>query len=287
MKTSLKLLALVATLAAAGSGQAAIIVYDSFQGYTTGNLIGQTTTATGLTGAWLDPAPNANVAYTVSNASAMSYNAGAGNITVSGGTQYGLVTAGPAAGPLLSAANLALGSGLTVGTGAKYISFLMRFSGTLDASDQFTFHMANTNSTTSTLRSGVRESTGDQAFVANDSSSTVIATPLVTANTTYFSVVKLESSGINWTQATMWLNPTSTTVEGGGAEGSAVRALSGSLAMNYLGFKFQNADIGDSFALDEIRIGASWSDVAVPEPTTWALLAGSLTTIMVFRRRRS
>jgi hypothetical protein len=25
----------------------------------------------------------------------------------------------------------------------------------------------------------------------------------------------------------------------------------------------------------------------VPEPTTWALLAGSLTTVMVFRRRRS
>jgi len=25
---------------------------------------------------------------------------------------------------------------------------------------------------------------------------------------------------------------------------------------------------------------------AVPEPTTWALLAGSLTTIMVLRRRR-
>ena len=29
------------------------------------------------------------------------------------------------------------------------------------------------------------------------------------------------------------------------------------------------------------------SAVAVPEPTTWALLAGSLTTVMVFRRRRS
>lgn len=27
--------------------------------------------------------------------------------------------------------------------------------------------------------------------------------------------------------------------------------------------------------------------VAVPEPTTWALLAGSLTTVMIFRRRRS
>ena len=29
------------------------------------------------------------------------------------------------------------------------------------------------------------------------------------------------------------------------------------------------------------------SAVAVPEPTTWALLAGSLTTVMIFRRRRS
>lgn len=286
MKTFLKILALFAALVTVGSSQAALLVYDSFQGYTTGNLIGQTTAATGVTGNWLDAAPNANVAYTVAIASTMSYSGG--DVVVNGGTQYGLVTAGPAAGPALAAANLALGSGLTVGTGAKYISFLMRFNGALDASDQFTFHMANTNSTTSTLRSGVRESTGDQAFVANDSSSSVIATPLLTANTTYFAVLKLESTGINWSQATMWLNPTSTTVEGGGAAGSAVRALSGNAAMNYLGFKFQNADISDSFALDEIRIGTTWSDVVtIPEPSTWVMLVGGCTALVFLRRRRN
>lgn len=208
MKTSLKLLATLAICASAGTGQAALLVYDSFQGYTTGNLIGQTEDGTGLTGAWLDPVSDANVSYTVSNASAMSYDGGAGNITISGGTQYGVVTAGPAAGPALAAANVQLTSGLTVGTGTKYISFLMRFGGSLESSDQFTFHMANTNSTTSTLRSGVRDDASaapnDVAFVANDSSSSYI-TPevVVTPGTTYFSVVKLESTGINWSQATM------------------------------------------------------------------------------------
>jgi len=38
---------------------------------------------------------------------------------------------------------------------------------------------------------------------------------------------------------------------------------------------------GNRIALDNISVSA------VPEPTTWALLAGSLTTLVLFRRRRS
>lgn len=63
---------------------------------------------------------------------------------------------------------------------------------------------------------------------------------------------------------------------------------------------FTNANFTGA-ALDTSSItlasGLSWDSskfftegkltVAVPEPTTWALLAGSLTTVMVFRRRRS
>ena len=35
------------------------------------------------------------------------------------------------------------------------------------------------------------------------------------------------------------------------------------------------------------NMGSYYEVIAVPEPTTWALLAGSLTTVMILRRRRS
>lgn len=63
---------------------------------------------------------------------------------------------------------------------------------------------------------------------------------------------------------------------------------------------FTNSNFaGATFDLSNITLGPglSWDTsnflttgvltVVVPEPTTWALLAGSLTTVMVFRRRRT
>lgn len=49
-------------------------------------------------------------------------------------------------------------------------------------------------------------------------------------------------------------------------------------------------NLGGSLANDQFTSGASalggQGFTTVPEPTTWALLAGTLTTVMIFRRRR-
>jgi hypothetical protein len=284
MKTFFKLLVFLAALAAGGSGQAQIIVYDSFQGYATGNLIGQTVSGTtGLTGSWTDVTAT-NITYAVANTTAMTYTGG--DITIDGGSQYGVATA-TGAGAAASVANIQLSSGLAVAGGTKYFSFLMRYGGALNAGDQFAFNTAlANNNTTSIMRSGVRENTGSFGFVANDSSTTY--TSAVSAITNYFVVVKLEQAGANWGNASMWVNPTSTITDNNGGAANAVRAIGGTSTINYMGFKFQSADIGDSFALDEIRIGATWADVVVvPEPATWVLLAGVGTFFMITRRRWS
>jgi len=64
-----------------------------------------------------------------------------------------------------------------------------------------------------------------------------------------------------------------------------------SFATTYTDARFVNLKINSNFVgaltttsivgFDEIRF------TAVPEPATWALLAGSLTTVMVLRRRRA
>lgn len=286
MNTPSKLLAILAILATAGTADAQLI-YDSFQSYSTGNLIGQAAGGTGLTNSWLNPTNNAGVTFTVENSGGMSYSGGA--VSVNGGTQFGrasstsIVTGNPTA-------NIQLSSTLTPTT--TYISFLMRFNGTLDLSDQFSLQFANANTDTSFLRSGVRDDStaapNDVAFVANNSTSSYpIPEVIVTSGTTYFALVKLDVSGANWSNATMWLNPTELTEAAQGTNGTAVRALSVNTAVNYLGFKFQNPDASDSFDLDEIRVGTTWDSVVVPEPSTWALLVGGLAALVAFRRRRN
>lgn len=284
MKTIPKILTTLAICATAGTGQAALLVYESFQGsnYVVGNtFIGIEAQGTGLTGNWTKSAGSANADWTVANTANMTYSSG--NVSVgTAGSKYGV---GSFVGATSEVANIQLSSGLAFASQPYYVSFLIRYSGTLDLSDNFSLHTANTDSTTSITRSGVRDNTGDQAWLANNSSSSYITTPTLSSNTTYFMVLKLFNGGGDW-DGTLWLNPNSTSVEGGGALGSVTASLGGTGTINYLGFKMQNGDAGDSFALDEIRIGTTWADVAVPEPTTWALLAGSLTTLVIFRRRR-
>lgn len=45
------------------------------------------------------------------------------------------------------------------------------------------------------------------------------------------------------------------------------------------------ADSGSQFAADEIRIGSTFGDVAIPEPTTGALLLGAVAALVTRRRR--
>lgn len=287
MKTTHKILTALALGAALGTIQADVLVYESFQGanYVPGStLIGVTAQGTGLTGNWTMTG-GASSDWSVGNATSMSYSSG--NIAIDGGTKYGIASY---VGTTAQAANVALSSSIAYSTTeATYVSFLIRYNGTLDTNDNMSLQLANTDSTTSISRSGVRDNgAGDVGWLANNASSTYIASPTLTAGTTYFMVLKLIGSGSNW-QGTLWLNPDSTTVEGGGALGSVSMNLGGNLAINYLGFKLQNADAGDSLNLDEIRIGTSWADVVtvIPEPSTWALFAGGLTFLVIFRRRQS
>lgn len=60
-----------------------------------------------------------------------------------------------------------------------------------------------------------------------------------------------------------------------------------SLAGNFTGIGFRNGSGQTDFKSDEFRLGTTWAAATVPEPTTWVLLAGSLTALMIFRRRRS
>lgn len=290
MKTSLKLLALVAALATVGSGQAALLVYEDFQGsnYVAGSsFIGVTSQGTGMNGTWAQATADANQNWTVGNSTAMSYSSG--NVSVNGGTKYaiGNFTGGTSA----QAAHIQLTSGLSSTTGNTfYMSFLFRMSGTLDLNDQIMLDVANTNSTTPVSKFGFRDNTpsptGDNFFVGSATGGNYTATPAPAMDTTYLGVVKFTTAANTWDLATLFINPTSTTVEGGAGSVSFDLNSSANTTINYFGLRLQQADATDFLNVDEIRIGNTWSDVVVPEPAAWMLLAAAGTFFMVTRRRR-
>lgn len=291
MKIKLKLLAALAVIASAASSQATLLVYESFQGsnYVAGSsLIGVTAQGTGLTGTWAQATADANQNWTVGNTSSMSYSSG--GVNVSGGSKYavGNYTGGSNA----EAAHIQLASGLASTSGNTfYMSFLFSMNGTLDINDQIMLDVANTNSTTPIGKFGFRDNGGTQQdafFIGNSSSGAYTANGTASVNTTYFGVVKFTTQANNtWDIATFYINPNSTSVEGGAYSVSFDLASAANTPINYFGLRLQQADATDFLNVDEVRIGTTWSDVVVPEPTTWLLLAGSLTCLVVFRRRKA
>ena len=103
--------------------------------------------------------------------------------------------------------------------------------------------------------------------------------------TTYFMVAKLDTVGKT---LDFWLNPT----PGAGSPGGATLSLTtaqlptASIAINSIGLLGGNTG-GATF--DEIRVGATWADVApIPEPSTFFLaLLGGLGALGLIRRRKA
>lgn len=83
------------------------------------------------------------------------------------------------------------------------------------------------------------------------------------------------------------------------ADGATIAESAGAIPWTFTGsrdrndgrgtaaFDLRTKNGGGNTGIDAIRLSNTFNDVvAIPEPTTWALLAGSLTALVVFRRRR-
>ena len=264
MKFKSTLLAIFTGLFAMSAASAAVVYSENFNSYSTGNLTGQ--------GSWTNsPAFFSSVA-TVGNATTGV------NTTNAAARGTGISAAGA-----FAPVSLGLGS-YTSGTFQMDVmkapgtsTIYMAGFGVGSTSTAFSFGLS---SNTFLFRQGVAEGTSLSLYSAP---STLITT---TDSSWYRITANIDFTGSNSTI-------TGVTVQNLTTAGSPFTAYFNSAAN-----QTTLALASDETTWDRayVRVGASTETgigyvdnlqfTAVPEPTTWALLAASLTTVMVLRRRR-
>ncbi len=239
-------------------------------------------------------------------------DANGGNVINPGYTYTGLTTAGNRAQVFNSDAAATyfyrtLSTPFTVAansTGTVWGSFLIQgtaaASGGMAATIGFFDVAAPTASTTSGMTIGAVGSNTNYR-VANraldTSGSGSVLTTTTSAGTYQLAVFKFTidtNAGANET-ISLWLNPNLALFNGTeGSLGTAALAAQslgnmGIGAISSIAFGSNYVSTGSpTLGLDEIRLGSTLGSVVViPEPSTWALLAGSLAALTVLRRRRA
>lgn len=286
------------------SANAALLVSESFSGYTTGNINNKAATGTGLTGSY-------------SSTGAFSYQA-------TGLSFAYIATSGGSLSISSSAANIA---GVQIGaigavTGDVFVSYLFNKPGNF-SSDAASLVETRINSTitgaaaTSQFRAQTNTDNASSNFtgIGYDSSPTTGGTALTLNSTTYLVLAKYSNVGNELSVgspgiATLWilteaqytnlhtLGVTEANLNalsiGTGASNVFARvtdtATSGTFTLGEGSF-LQFAATGSSTSnqsgvIDELRIGTTLADVTpVPEPSAWLGAAAGL-ALAALRRRR-
>ncbi|GAB4170946.1 MAG: hypothetical protein Fur0032_10010 [Terrimicrobiaceae bacterium] len=273
----------VAALAAGANAQ---VIYEGFA-YTPGtnNLNGQNG-GSGFSAAWSDASVTDNLSISsgslVPTATMRTGYATTGNKTASptgGGSNVDFI------GTRQMSTSINLDS-----TSTTYFSFLVLGDWTTLGSSRG-FNVGFTGSATSlstnaiTIKKDFNTQTLFSAVGGNHTGTGV--SNAITDNTVTFVVGKLVTTNSGNDQLSFISYAGAETVantETWDISNVSLGSLTGSLT--HFVFSGRVNDNSMFYQFDEFRTGATWDAVTIPEPTTWALLAGSLTALVVFRRRR-
>lgn len=305
MKKTILLTSLLVGLASAAQSQ---IVYEGFN-YTAGvntastanagsspTTTGLAETGTGLTGSYI-----MNRGGSGNNVSGTSMNAttlGFGTLPTTGGKLDWAGFGSNAAGNQLTinldtAAASALAPAATNKT--IWMSTLINPGTFANGGGVFLGNNAVSGDTTGATIFGLGFNSSGNAVVYYNNGITAATSGTYTASSTYWLVgnftFSISGGTTTFSAANMWIYSTASgnPPASEGALGAAMASWSGTStstgARAPVNLLFKTGSSLANSQFDEVRVDTSYLSV-VPEPTTWALLAGSLTALVVFRRRR-
>lgn len=285
-KTLKTLIAGAFLLAGAAATRAATIAYDGFESYTAGTAMpdrgtaGELNGGTGWSNAWDGDAVSSGDASIVSKS--MSYSGG--DISVNGGSNALRIRN--------TNSHVALRS-YAAQTDSVYLGYLFETNANNEFFQQWNakdeaFAGSDTDQASVMQRLDGSSNPRFGVRINDNSTQQYGTTPNVVNNTTYYLVARVSKTGGSTFYNTMDLmvNPTSSAEPSTWDASWTNNTDTGLDQLASLGFRLANVETGDEYFIDEIRVGDSWSAVAVPEPSTLLLVGGALGALLLFRRRR-
>lgn len=280
--------------------RASLLIYEGFDRYTVGNIGGQTSTATGLTGNY---AASATVNYQTNG---LTF----GNLLVSGGSVWQSGTTAANFGAQLAAGTV---------TGTIYASYLINFSSGGDSSSRAWSSIAQDSVTSGTRRFAALADNSTSANAAvgytgvgSDATNSGVS---LLGGTTYMVLASFSNVGSALSEenpgiATLWvitenqfsyfqangftdLNLNSANIGSGNSDVFARvtnTATSGTYTFannRYLQLSLNANSSSRTYIMDEVRYGTLLADVApIPEPSVMALSVLAALGLVHFARAR-
>lgn len=278
------LLAISATwVSLATASYGSVLVSTGFDsGYTVGNIDTQSPTDTGMTGAYTvtnTSVASVNVVSSATTGYDLTYNVVGGG-TISSGSNVATFKTDSGAAQTIFSRNLS-----TPITGQSvYLRYVIKpITASVSGSDDIGLTLAASG--IYGLGEAAPSGGGSKAGIMMEWGNYATGGTALTSGAANLLVAELIWDGTRYSQAKFWLNPTAGS--SGTADGTTAVNTSGPTSLTTFALKSANMTQYTEYAFDSVVLGTTWADVvAVPEPSTYAMLFAGVAMLLIGSRKR-